>query len=86
MPTGVPSGALSLDHHATIEALDGREWDALLGDRGSFTADGLRFLERAFRGGERPEDRWSFDYYVVRDGARRPVLATFFTTARGRTT
>ena len=51
------------------------EWDALLGDRGTFSVDGLRFLERAFA------DEWAFHYYVVRDRAGRPVLATFFTAA-----
>jgi hypothetical protein len=73
--------ALRLEHHRSIEALDAGEWDGLLGDRGTFTVDGLRFLERAFSGGDRPEDEWGFHYYVVRDAAGRPVLATFFTAA-----
>ena len=72
--------ALALEHHTTIEALDPDEWDRLLGDRGTFTADGLRFLERAFSGG-RPEDEWGFHYYVIRDRADRPVLATWCTDA-----
>jgi 7-keto-8-aminopelargonate synthetase-like enzyme len=70
-----------LEHHRSVEALDAAEWDALLGERGTYTVDGLRFLERAFSGGERPEDDWDFHYYVVRDAAGRPVLATFFTAA-----
>jgi len=74
--------ALTLAHHRSADALDAREWDALLGERGTFTVDGLRFLERAFGGpGERPEDEWSFHYYVVRDAHGRAVLATFFTAA-----
>jgi 7-keto-8-aminopelargonate synthetase-like enzyme len=73
--------ALKLEHHRSIDALDTAEWDRLLGDRGTFNADGLRFLERAFSGGERPEDKWDFHYYVVRDSAGKPVLATFFTAA-----
>jgi 7-keto-8-aminopelargonate synthetase-like enzyme len=72
---------LRLEHHRSVEALDAAEWDGLLGERGTFTVDGLRFLERAFSGGERPEDKWDFHYYVVRDTAGRPVLATFFTAA-----
>ncbi len=44
---------------------------------GLFSASGLDFLERAFTSG-RPEDRWKFHYYIVRDGSGRPVLATFF--------
>ena len=74
--------ALTLEHHTTVDALDAREWDSLLGERGTFTVDGLRFLERAFGGeGERPEDQWEFHYYVVRDRAGKAVLATFFTAA-----
>ncbi|HEY7076452.1 MAG TPA: aminotransferase class I/II-fold pyridoxal phosphate-dependent enzyme [Solirubrobacteraceae bacterium] len=73
--------ALRLEHHRSVDDLDAAEWDRLLGDRGTFDADGLRFLERAFSGGERPEDKWDFHYYVVRDSGGRPVLATFFTAA-----
>jgi 7-keto-8-aminopelargonate synthetase-like enzyme len=67
--------ALRLEHQRSVDALNAYEWDALLGDRGTFTADGLRFLERVF------EDEWAFHYYVVRDRSGRPVLATFFTAA-----
>src|SRR3954469_20099957 len=73
--------ALRLEHHRSAEALDAAEWDGLLGERGTFTVDGLQFLERAFAGGERPEDEWDFHYYVVRDRERKAVLATFFTAA-----
>src|SRR3954454_4504798 len=46
---------LTLEHHRSADALDASEWDGLLGERGTFTVDGLRFLERAFGGeGERP--------------------------------
>jgi 7-keto-8-aminopelargonate synthetase-like enzyme len=76
-----PAHALALEHHRSIAALDPAEWDALLGDRGSFTADGLRLLERAFSREGRPQDRWEFHYYVVRDAHAKPVLATFFTAA-----
>ena len=43
--------ALVLEHHRSASALDAREWDSLLGERGTFTVDGLPYLERAF--GER---------------------------------
>ncbi len=71
----------TLEHHRSAAALDATEWDGLLGERGTFTVDGLRFLERAFAGGERPEDEWNFHYYVVRDREGKAVLATFFTAA-----
>jgi 7-keto-8-aminopelargonate synthetase-like enzyme len=73
-----PAAGMRLEHHRSISALDAREWDSLLGARGSFSVSGLDFLERAFTHG-RPEDRWAFHYYVVRDAQARPVLATFFT-------
>ncbi len=71
---------LVLERHDTIDALDPAEWDRMLGNRGTFSAAGLRFLERAFRDG-RPEDRWRFHYYLVRDRAGVPVLATWCTEA-----
>ena len=74
--------SLVLEHHRSASALDAREWDSLLGERGTFTVDGLSYLERAFGGpGERPEDQWNFHYYVVRNRAGKAVLATFFTSA-----
>ena len=78
---GTDTPPLRLEHHRSAAALDATEWDSLLGERGTFTVDGLKFLERAFAGGERPEDEWSFHYYVVRDREGKPVLATFFTAA-----
>ncbi len=77
----VAGAPLVLEHHRSADALDAAEWDALLGDRGTFNVDGLKFLERAFAGGGRPEDEWTFHYYLVRDRAGKPVLATFFTAA-----
>src|SRR5579875_1512019 len=72
-----------MEHHRSIADLDAAEWDALLGGRGTFSAAGLRFLEHAFgqERGRRAEDRWSFHYYIVRDAAGTPVLATWFTDA-----
>jgi 7-keto-8-aminopelargonate synthetase-like enzyme len=77
----VAGPALVLEYHRSADALDAEEWDALLGDRGTFNVEGLKFLERAFAGGGRPEDEWAFHYYLVRDRAGKPVLATFFTAA-----
>jgi 7-keto-8-aminopelargonate synthetase-like enzyme len=70
---------LSLEHHRSIAELDQAEWNRLLGDRGSFTAEGLRLLEHTFTGDGCPEDDWKFHYYIVRDTHRNPILATFFT-------
>jgi hypothetical protein len=79
--SAAPGRDLRLECRRSIAELDTREWDRLLGGRGTFDAAGLRFLEHAFTRGERPEDRWDFDYFVIRDGHGTPVLATFFTAA-----
>lgn len=74
--------ALTLQHTRTIGALDAAEWDALLGANGTYTAAGLALLEDVYGAGRpAPEDDWKFHYYVVRDEAGKPVLATFFTEA-----
>ena len=79
--TFAPNEALTLTHVESIAAIEPAEWDGLLGHEGSFTWEGLRFLESTFRDQPRPENNWRFHYYVVRDGHGRPVLATFFTDA-----
>jgi 7-keto-8-aminopelargonate synthetase-like enzyme len=79
-PAGATASAagLSLEHSTSVRELEPREWDSLLGARGSFSAAGLDFLEHAFARG-RPEDCWKFHYYIIRDENAKPVLATFFT-------
>jgi 7-keto-8-aminopelargonate synthetase-like enzyme/predicted N-acyltransferase len=72
---------LRIEHHTSIDQVDAAEWDRLLGHRGSFSAAGLRLLETTFRDQQRPEDNWAFHYFVVRDEAGTPVLATFFSQA-----
>ena len=74
-----PSSPLRLEHETSIDALDPAEWDGLLGGRGAFDAAALHFLEEAFGADQKPENRWRFHYYVVRDAEDQPVLATFFT-------
>jgi 7-keto-8-aminopelargonate synthetase-like enzyme len=75
------ASGLRVQHETSIEALDAEEWDRLLGGRGAFDAAALRFLEQAFGEDQKPENRWRFHYYLVRDPSDRPVLATFFTEA-----
>lgn len=70
-----------LEHHTGIAAVDAAEWDRLLGANGTFTWEGLRCLEEAFRDNPEPENNWRFHYYLVRDARDTPILATFFTEA-----
>ncbi len=73
-----PSEVEELD---SIENIEPAIWDACLGDRGSFSWAGLRFLERLFRCPGRPEDEWRFRYYLIRGPDGAPVVTTFFTRA-----
>jgi hypothetical protein len=71
--------ALRLERADSIEDFAPEQWDPFLGDRGSFTHEGLRFLERTFRDHPRLENRWRFHYYRVLDPGGRTILLTFFT-------
>lgn len=77
-----PHGDLVLEHHTTAATLDAPAWDRLLGSKGTYDVNGLRFLEAAFTGNPEPADNWGFHYLVVRAAGGRPLLATFFTTTR----
>jgi len=70
-----------LEQHASIAAIDPAEWNACLGGRGAFDWQALRFLEEAFHSADKPEDEWTFRYFLVRDSDGRIVLATFFSAA-----
>ncbi len=80
-PRRSASSGLLLETADSIEKLDRREWDALLGDRGCLASSALAPFERVFGGHPDPTIRWDFRYYVIRDGEGRPVLATLFTKA-----
>jgi hypothetical protein len=71
-------GALRCEHRTRIEDVDREEWDRLLGGRGSFDWEGLRYLEETFGAHQKPESRWRFHYLHVRDASGAPVLASFF--------
>ena len=73
---------LTLEHHRSAAALDAAEWDALLGERGTFTVDGLQFLERAFGGGASgPRTSGTSTTTSSATASGKAVLATFFTAA-----
>ncbi len=66
-------------HETTVARLDRDEWDRLMIGTVCFDSEGLASLEAIFAGGQRPEDRWNFHYYVVRDASGAPVVAAYFT-------
>jgi len=75
---GQPS--FRLHHKTTILDINKPLWNGLLGNRGAFDWDNLALMEDSFRDNDRPEENWSFHYYIVTDAAGKPVLATFFTS------
>ncbi len=72
--------AMRVECADSIDELDAREWDRLLGDRGNYTASGLSFLEACFRNAPELEQRWSFRYYRV-IGPEGEIHAATFCTA-----
>jgi len=72
--------ALEVQHVSSINEVNKKEWDSLLGNRGTYNWEGLKFLEESFAGNLMPENNWEFDYLMIKDAQNKPVLATFLTT------
>ena len=77
-PQAIPSKYI-LQHETTIQRIEPELWNRLLGENGTFDWDGLNLLERSFKNNKDPENNWGFHYYIIRDEAGKPVLATFCT-------
>ncbi len=72
---------LTVETRNSIAEIDKAEWNSFFEGRGSFDWDGLQFLENSFSKNTEEVNNWKFDYLLVRDEYKTPVLATFFTTA-----
>ncbi|TDE29301.1 aminotransferase class I/II-fold pyridoxal phosphate-dependent enzyme [Flavobacterium ranwuense] len=70
---------LVLQYETSIEKINKKNWNEILGRRSTFDWEGLSFLENAFTNPNYPENNWDFHYYVIKDKNGIPVLATFFT-------
>lgn len=77
MPTAPP---LALEQEESIVSIDKTLWNKLLGHRGMFDWDGMKFLEKSFSGNPLPEHNWDFRYFLVRDTDGKVVLLTFCMT------
>jgi len=73
--------ALQVDTYSTIKDINKQEWNKLFEGRGSFDWDGVDLLEQSFTNNLEEANNWDFDYLIVRDEYKTPILATFFTTA-----
>lgn len=72
---------LQLQLATSIREINTKEWNDLLGERGTYDWEGLRFFEEVFTSGKDEEKNWKFIYLLIRDAQARVVLATFFTVA-----
>lgn len=70
---------LNIQHESSIQQIDPKTWNALLGDNGTFDWNGCQFLEETFKDHPEPENNWNFHYIIIRDQHLKPILATFFT-------
>ena len=75
---------LSVVATSSITEIDKQLWDDLFIGRGTFDWEGCKFLQDSFTNNPDAVNNWKFDYLVVKDGSNKPVLATFFTTAKGK--
>jgi len=80
-PAEITETNFEVIHCKSISQVDKELWDQLLGERGSFNWEGMKFLENSFTGNETEENNWTFDYIIIKDALKTPVLATFLTTS-----
>ena len=63
----------------SISKIDKRLWNHSAGKHGVYNWEGLKFLEQAFSGNDLKEHNWAFQYVIIYDQNKNPVLATFLT-------
>ncbi len=63
----------------SIIDIDKQLWNNLLGEKGVFDWEGLKFLEESFSGNSQMEHNWEFRYLIIYDQEQKPILATFMT-------
>lgn len=80
-PAEITETNFEVIHCKSISQIDKQLWDQLLGERGSFNWEGMKFLENTFTGNETEENNWTFDYVIVKDALKNPILATFLTSS-----
>lgn len=79
-PSVIPEKhSFSIQYETTIKNIDKTEWNKLIAKNGIFGWDGLVYLEQSFSNNPLPEENWDFHYFIIKDEAGIPLLATFFT-------
>ena len=64
----------------SIEDIDTKLWNKLLGNHNMLNVEGLQFLEKCFSRNDRKEHNWRFHYFIITDRKGYPILATFLTS------
>lgn len=80
-PSVISENDFEIIHAKSISQIDKRQWDDYMGERGTYNWEGMKFLEKSFTKNDKPEDNWTFDYFIVKDALKNTVLSTFLTTA-----
>jgi 7-keto-8-aminopelargonate synthetase-like enzyme len=82
MPTeSTTNNALNIQLEDSILKIDKKLWNSLLGNKGVFDWEGLKFLEESFSGNFQIEHNWDFKYLIIYDQEQQPILATYITVS-----
>jgi 7-keto-8-aminopelargonate synthetase-like enzyme len=82
MPTeSTTNNALNIQLVDSILKIDKKLWNSLLGNKGVFDWEGLKFLEESFSGNFQIEHNWDFKYLIIYDQEQQPILATYITVS-----
>lgn len=71
---------LKFEHFQTISEIGKNDWDEIFDNEGAFNYETLLLYEKTFGNQTIKENRWEFDYVVIRDLNNKIVLSTFLTT------
>ncbi len=76
------TAGLKIETAQSIDQVNQQEWNHLFKGRGMMDTDTLRLLEQSYSSENAlPENRWDFDYLIIRDEKKKPILATFLSTS-----
>jgi hypothetical protein len=73
--------SLKVERYTSIHQIEEQVWDRMMMDRGAFDHKGLAFLESVFKDHPQKQNKWEFDYIIIKDSEDHPVVATFLTTS-----
>jgi len=75
------SSELKIEYFNSISEINKENWDGLFYNEGAYNYDTLLLYEKVFGNEKAQENKWEFDYIVIRDLNNKIILATFLTTS-----